>query len=154
MAVKTLYYVKKQNKTKNIQQCILQSWICKLFYKFKTYEQHEVFLRDKIPPEQVIKVKFFPQEKKEIHLVKFCDLMFSVKWIAKLIIQYPQSLHCCYPCAKQICWLFSTQEREQCRLCFTHEREQCRLCSAHGAETYFQVLENSLNCNLWKISKN
>ena len=48
-----------------------------------------VFFKDRISPEQVIKVKFLPQEKLEIHLFKLCEWIFSIKWIAKLSIQYP-----------------------------------------------------------------
>ena len=48
---------------KNIQQYKVKSPICKLQYKWKTYEKYVVFLMDRISPEKVIKVKFIPKEK-------------------------------------------------------------------------------------------
>ena len=39
---------------RHIQQYIVMSPISKLFYKLKTYEKYEVFLIDRISPEQVI----------------------------------------------------------------------------------------------------
>ena len=47
---------------------IVKSQICKLFYKWKTYEKYVVSCKDRISPEQVIKVKFLPQERNESHL--------------------------------------------------------------------------------------